>query len=198
MNPTGVIANTTADIRRILDNQIVQFGGASGHGNAAVRVASPDRSADESENQPTLNLFLFRVSPNTSWRGFGPQAGASDVPQIALDLHYLLSAHSVDEYLSESLLEVAIVTLLSEPLAKRLGDVPDRAEDGSSGVTPVRNRQGQNDVAGSGGPERLIRIEFTSLEDSVRLWTALQAKLRPSVMFRVSPVVVNGAEAGGI
>ena len=65
----------------------------------AVKV-EPHKPPTEPPDYPTINVFLYQVTPNTSMRNNDLPTRASDGtlvkrPAAALDLHYVISAYGV-------------------------------------------------------------------------------------------------------
>src|SRR5215217_2098566 len=86
------IATVTATLRRNLQAAIdVDVPGST------VGTGRPD-GTDNGVPNNGVNLFLYQVTPNLSWRNADLPTRDSDGslerrPQVALDLHYLLSFH---------------------------------------------------------------------------------------------------------
>lgn len=189
------IATCTAVLKDLLDNRIVQRDIASIVGDVIVTALPPDRIQVGSEERPQLNLFLYRVTPNTRWRGEpGGRAGMTNgASGIALDLHYLLSAYGAQDLQQEVLLGYAVQVFreaahFSEERIR--ATLAAMSQNGAAGSRIARA------VAGAAeGPAWVGNIEvvpeFQSMEDVSKLWSALQARYRPSVTYKVSMVVID-------
>jgi hypothetical protein len=87
----------SAVLRNLLDNGMVDAGPAVG--SVKVTAIAPDAiKLDDPNAGPSLNLFLYRVSPNPGWRNAvlpSMNAGGERLtnPPLALDVHYLLTAY---------------------------------------------------------------------------------------------------------
>ena len=107
------IAAVTAIIKSLLENSLIQQAVTTGIGDVVVTALPPDRIALGADERPQLNLYLYRLTPNSGWRRAGPPD--SEMPRqeqfLALDLHYLLSAYGEHDYQAEVLLGAAIQCL---------------------------------------------------------------------------------------
>jgi hypothetical protein len=171
-----VIAGVTAALKALLE------GGAAAHGlpesiRAALAVSAlpPDRvPLDGPDARPRLNLFLHRVAYDTSLRNLplrprdASMAHASRSP-LAVHLHYLVTAYGTAEMQAELLLGYAMVvlnenTVLSSELIRRAGQpfgFTDHVE-----------------------PLQLV-LHSPDGEEMSRVWSALQARCRPSLACEV-------------
>lgn len=176
MSRAFVIASVTAALKSLLE------GGADGHGLPGsigsafvVSALPPDRvPLDGSDVRPRLNLFLYRVAYDTSLRNLPlrPRDGATahaSRPGLAVHLHYLVTAYGTMELQAELLLGYAMVVLnenavLSSELIRRAGQpfgLMDHLE-----------------------PLQLVPHSPDG-EEMSRLWSALQARYRPSLACEV-------------
>jgi Pvc16 N-terminal domain len=206
MSSALAIAAVTAVMKNLLDNRLVQYGLAAGLGDVKVTALPPDRISVGEEERSQLNLFLYRVTPNTGWRlgrleaSPGQDGGPADhasppaTPPLALDLHYLLTAYGEQDFQAEILLGHAMQALLQTSVLTR-----DRirsalaAPDGSGGVAPPTRAVLTASTLADQVQEVRISPEFIGSEELSRLWSALQAHFRPSAVYKVSTVLL-GAE----
>src|SRR5258707_1334232 len=89
-----------------------------------VTAQPPDRITANGDNFNRLNLFLYRVTPNTGWTNqHFPSRSASgektDNPFLALDLHYMLSAISTEDLNAEILLGYGMQVFHEVPVLGR-------------------------------------------------------------------------------
>src|SRR2546423_8323610 len=115
------IAAVTAVLKNLLDNRLIEQGVAASLGDVSVSALPPDRIATGADERSQLNLFLYRVTPNTGWRRSSVSLGDSHNGQngrngrdgeakrappapLALDLHYLLTAYGEQDFQAEILL----------------------------------------------------------------------------------------------
>jgi hypothetical protein len=68
MSSALAIASVTAVLKSLLDNRLVEHGIAANLGDETVTALPPDRVPIGTEERSQLNLFLYRVTPNSSWR----------------------------------------------------------------------------------------------------------------------------------
>ena len=103
MSSALAIASVTAVLRDLLNNGLIDHDVSATLGNVTVSSLSPDRIDMTSQNQTSrLNLFLYQVTPNASWRNVGlPSRNGNGErisnPPLALNLHYLLTAYGALE-----------------------------------------------------------------------------------------------------
>src|SRR5688500_3743862 len=105
MSTALAIASVTAVLKSLLENRLMELGAPASVGDVTVTALPPDRITTGTDERSQLNLFLYRVSPNTRWRraesngssnGHAKKEAAGDAEPaasaptpLALDLHYL-------------------------------------------------------------------------------------------------------------
>jgi len=188
MSSALTIAAVTAILKSLLENSLIQQAVTIGMGDIAVSTLPPDRVTIEGEDRPRLNLYLYRLSPNTGWR----QAARADIQAsqqeqaMALNLHYLLSVYSERDLQAEVLLGAALDCL------QKAASLPD--EQIKSLLATLAATRSENATlkvlaqAAQSLPLKEIRVlpEFLSLEELSKLWSSLQAHARLSVTYQVS------------
>lgn len=162
--------------------------------NVAVNVKSPDQVDANTQ----INIFLYQVTPNLGWRNEClPSRNARSErltnQPLAIDLHYLISAHGSSDLFSEVLLGSAMQTLHEKPFFDRqairdLLPTPD--------ADPLRNALGNAGIADQLEQIRLTP-EYLSNEDMSKLWSALQSNYRSSATY-VATVVLMQVEKPSI
>jgi hypothetical protein len=186
------LASVTAVVKRLIENGLARRAVTSLiGGDATISSLPPDRVPSGSDEKPQLNVFLFSVSPHSALSG---KRNGSGPPPLALDLHYLISGYGAQDFQAEILLGLAIQILHEKPVVERdelrailssLSSTADRR------VVPPTSAA----LAGSDLAERTARLtitpEFLSTEDSSKLWSAMQAKYRPSVTYKVMSIPVT-------
>ena len=188
------IASVTSVIKSTLENGLVVHGAPAVVGELAVTALPPDRIPTGSDERSQLNIYLYRITPNTAWRAV-PASGAAGaearpVP-LSLDLHYLLTAYGERDYHAETLLGSAMELLHETPILTRATIVPLLAaltERGDAGASVFA------DVIQS--IDRItLSPEFLSMEDMTKLWSALQARYRLSATYQVSVLMRDASDA---
>lgn len=169
--------------------------GLSEHAVSGALAVDVDVSAmptDQVDDGAILNIFLYQVTPNLSRRNESlPSRNVHSQrltnQPLALDLHYLVSAHGSDDYFSEVLLGSAMQTLHEKPFFDRKAI---RALLPTGGGDPLIEA-----LANAGLAEQLEQLTITpdylSNEDMSRLWSALQSSYRPSVSYRITAVLIE-------
>ena len=187
------IASVTSVIKSVLENGLVMHGATAVVGELAVTAMPPDRITTGADERSQLNIYLYRITPNTAWRAISSDAtqpnGARAVPlSLSLDLHYLLTAYGERDYHAETLLGSAMELLHQTPVFTHETIAPTLAESSGSGASVFA------DVINS--IDRItLSPEFLSMEDLTKLWSALQARFRlsatyqASVLMRTAPAV---------
>ena len=179
------IASVTSVVKSMLENGLVMHGATAVVGELAVTALPPDRIGTGADERSQLNIYLYRITPNTAWRAI-PANGSADnggrtVP-LSLDLHYLLTAYGERDYHAETLLGSAMELLHETPVLTRETIAPivaTLAARGNSGMSVF------TDVIDS--IDRItLSPEFLSMEDLTKLWSALQARYRLSATYRAS------------
>lgn len=197
MSSSLTIAAVTAILKSLLENSLIQQAVTTGIGDVAVSTLPPDRVTIEGEDHPRLNLYLYRLTPNTGWR----QAARADIQTsqqeqaMALNLHYLLSVYSERDLQAEVLLGAALdclqkaASLSDEQISSLLAAL---AATRSGNATQKMLAQAAQSL-----PLKEVRVlpEFLSLEELSKLWSSLQAHARLSVTYQVS--VTLSTRSGG-
>ena len=103
------IATVTAALRQTLQTAVgVDVPGST------VTTQRPDAPAD---TDPHVNIYLYQVTPNAAWRNADlptrrTDGGLVQRPQIAIDLHYLLTFYGDEEKLEPQRLLGSVVRTL--------------------------------------------------------------------------------------
>ncbi|WP_369167167.1 Pvc16 family protein [Streptomyces sp. R28] len=155
----------------------------------AVKV-EPRKPPAEPPDQPTINVFLYQVTPNTSMRNSDLPTRASDGtlikrPAAALDLHYLISAYGDEtELVGQRLVGSVVRTLHEIPILPK--DVIEQA-----GERPY--------LVGSDLAEAVQRVRFTptvmDIDETSKLWGMLyQTPYSLSVVYQATLIFIDGRE----
>ena len=193
------IASVTAVLKDLLGNGLVAYSDITGVGDVSVSALPPDRITAGAEEHNQLNLFMYRVTPHSS---LGTEIGKRRlVPgdaqqvQLRLNLYYLLTAYGMQDFHAEILLGCAMHVLNTTPV---LSTDMIREALGSSAamkakhlMSPARAALSASDLT-SQFEQIKITPQFLSFEEMSKLWSALQARYRPSVTYEVSAVTISG------
>ncbi len=194
MTSALAIASVTYLLKDLLDNKLVRHGLTASVGDVTVTALPPDRITTGSDERSQINLFLYRITPHTAWRGAPPRDGGNGArpPALGLDLHYLITAYGERDFQAEILLGSAMQLLLETPVISRemiRTALPDGGAKRGGSLPPL-----QQTLATAGLAEQVEEIklcpEFLSTEEASRLWSALQAKYRPSAAYKASAIFI--------
>jgi hypothetical protein len=167
-----------------------------------VSAVSPDRvdfAQQSTQAKSQLNLYLYNVTQNQGWRNVGyPSRNSNgdriDNPPLAVNLHYLLSAYGMEPFHSEILLGYGMQLFHETPFLPRDAirkslAAPSLVAAGQ-GLPPFMSSLFTSELA-----EQVEQIkiwpETLSTEEISRLWTAFQAKYRPTAAYQVSVVLIE-------
>lgn len=195
MSSALAIASMTYVLKNLLDNRLIQSGVTASVGEVTVTALPPDRVTTGSDERSQINLFLYRVTPRTTWRGprigIGESPPADARPSLALDLHYLVTAYGERDFQAEILLGCVMQLLMDTPVLTR-----EVIRGALAADAPGTSGTAHELFAASGLADQDAEItvvpEFLSTEEVSKLWSALQAKYRPSAAYKVSAIVVDG------
>ncbi|HEB77906.1 MAG TPA: DUF4255 domain-containing protein [Methylothermaceae bacterium] len=179
------IATVTAALRNLLQSAVqAELPGAG------VTTLRPDKSGEEEAN-PTLNLYLYQVTPNSAWRNEDlPTRDSANrlvqKPRAALDLHYLLSFYGKEgELIPQRLLGIVVRTLHARPVLRR------------KAIEAVV--RGTSYLANSDLAREVETIKFTplplNLEELSKLWSVFfQTPYVLSVAYQAGVVFIESEE----
>jgi hypothetical protein len=197
MSSALAIAAVSASLKDLLNNGFINHD-LSTIGSFTVTAQPPDRITTGQAEPNQLNLFLYQVTANAGWRNAGMPSRDSrgariSNPPLALDLHYLLTAYGASDLNAEVLLGYAMQLLHENPVLTRqqlrtaLG--PQPPVDGQLLSGPFKNLSAV-DLADQ---IELLKITpvYLGTEDLSKLWTAMQARYRPSMAYLVSVVLIQ-------
>jgi hypothetical protein len=185
MSNALAIAHVTQALALLIENNVgPEFG-------EAVKVEPRKPPADPQLEQPTVSVFLYQVTPNTSQRNNDLPTRAADGtlvkrPAAALDLHYLISAYGDErELVGQRLIGSVVRTLHEIPILPK--DVVEQA-----GERPY--------LAGSDLVEAAQRVRFTptvmDVDETSKLWGMLyQTPYALSVVYQAALVLIDGRES---
>ncbi|MEH0422085.1 DUF4255 domain-containing protein [Streptomyces sp. B21-083] len=184
MSNALAIAHVTQALAVLIENNLgPEF-------DAAVTVETR-KPPTEPSGEPTIHVFLYQVTPNTSQRNNDLPTRAADGtlvkrPAAALDLHFLISAYGEEnELVGQRLIGMVVRTLHEIPILPK--DVIEQA-----GEKPY--------LAGSDLLESAQRVRFTptvmDVDETSKLWGMLyQTPYSLSVVYQAALVLVDGRAA---
>lgn len=201
MSNALAIAGVTAVLRDLLDDGMIdhQVTDALGHG-VTVSTLAPDEIALGTDQQPRLNIFLYQVTPNASWRNVGyPSLDATgnqiSNPPLALDLHYMLTAYGVADLDAEVLLGYATLLFHETPVLPRdairrsLDPPPSQAV--SATILPTIYQSLRASDLANQVEQIKITPQVMNTEELSKLWTALQSHYRPTATYLATVVLIQ-------
>jgi hypothetical protein len=197
MSNALALASVTAVLRNLLQNALIdQAVSAPLGGPVPVSALPPDRIKTGEPEVVQLNLFLYHVAPNPGWRNVAlpshdPRGQRLTNPPLALDLYYLLTAYSREDFEAEILLGYAMQVLHETPVLARdaiRSSLNPPAPGG--GLAPAVAALAESDLAEQVELIKLIP-QSLSTEEIYRLWGAFQTHYRPSVAYHASVVLIE-------
>jgi hypothetical protein len=195
-NPLAVAA-VTAALKDLLNDGLLNHD-LSSIGSFSVTALPPDRVTTGQNESNQLNLFLYQVTPNLGWRNAAlPSRDNSGAPitnaPLALDLHYMVTAYGSQDFNAEVLLGYAMHLLHETPMLKR-----QQLRTVLGGISPVDGTIlpspfGSMSAADLADQIELLKIApvYLNTEDLSKLWTAMQARYRPTIAYVVSVVLIQ-------
>lgn len=163
---------------------------------ATVTTVRPE-SKDSGVPDPAINVYLYQVVPNPAWRNADLPARRGDgtmiqVPQAALDLHYLLTFYGNEAELEpQRLLGSATSVLHAQPILTR--------KMIRAALSTVTAGHGDHYLVNSDLAEQIETVKFMplplDLEELSKLWTVFfQTPYALSVTYRGSVVLIEARE----
>lgn len=201
MSSALAIASVTAVLKHLLGNVLVQQLAITGMGDVTVSALPPDRVLSNSgtEERSQLNLYLYRLTPNSGWRHLGAltasQAKAAAEQEhlpLVLDLHYLLTAYGERDLQAEVLLGYAIQFFYETTVLTRETIRSTLASLGAGNGSHAEVMALASSTLGEQVEQIIIRPEFLNTEEMSRLWSGFQARARLSATYEVSVVLIEG------
>lgn len=200
MSNALAIASVTAVLKDLLNNRLIDHDLTASVGEITVSTLPPDRiDALEAEKKSRLNLFMYQVTPNIGWRNVGlPSRNGNGErisnPPLALDLHYLLTAYGAEELHAEILLGYGMQLLHETSIltrgAIRKSLTPPSPVIGNATLPPELQALFTSELS-----EQVEQIKISpsalSTEEISRMWSAFQARYRPTAVYQVSVVLIE-------
>ncbi|MGB3656141.1 MAG: DUF4255 domain-containing protein [Rivularia sp. (in: cyanobacteria)] len=193
------IAAVTATIKNLLENGLVSDAIAASVGDVLVSAIPPDKIQVGTDERAQINLFLYHVTQNRNVDWISRTSDNKDNPRstnppLALDLHYLLTAYGPKDFQSEILLGYAMQLLHSSPIIK-FEVIESALKNSSQTSTSSVFSQALAGISVSDLARQIGQIkvspEFLSMEDTSKIWSALQTNYRPSATYNASMVLIE-------
>ncbi|WP_407333987.1 DUF4255 domain-containing protein [Enterovibrio sp. 27052020O] len=203
MSSALAIAGVTQLLRDLLNDGLVDHDVAAVvNTNVPVHALAPDQMlAQEDNNAPALNVFLYHTEVNAAWANQclptrNPEGERVNNTPLPLDLYYLVSAYGTADLHGDVLLGYAMQILHEHPgftrteIQTALNPSPAIA----AGLPPLLQALADTGLADQAEALRIAPHQMPMAEKS-GLWSALQSQYRPSMAYRVSTVLIE-AEHG--
>jgi len=204
MSSPLAIAAVTAALKDLLNDGLLNHD-LSSVGSFSVTALPPDRISTGQTEPNQLNLFLYQVTPNIGWRNVGlPSRDRNGVrlsaAPLALDLHYLLTAYGSQDLNAEILLGYAMQLLHETPILTRaqLRTVLGAPSPVNGAIDGLPSPFGPLTAIDLADQIELIKITpvFLGTEDLSKMWTAMQARYRPTMAYMASVVLIEVPTTG--
>lgn len=203
MSTALAIASVTQVLKDLLNNGLIDHDitDATG-GNVTVTSLPPDKIDTSSSEQTQLNLFMYHVTPNAGWRNVGyPSLNSNGDrvtnPPLAVDLHYLLTAYGSNDLHTEILLGYGMQLFHENPVLVR--DAIRRSLALPSLFTGDGLPTNLEALSTSKLADQVEQIKLTpeimNAEELSKLWTAFQAKYRPTAAYMATVVLIESTKS---
>jgi hypothetical protein len=193
------IASVTAVLKDLLNDGVINHQLSGVVGEVTVSALPPDRVLVNGQPETSrINLFLYQVTPNPGWRNVSLPSRDSDGarvgnPPLGLDLHYLVTTYGASEFHAEILLGYALQLLHETPVLTR--DAIKRTLAPASPVTGSILPPPLDTLAASELGDQVEQIRLTpqmmSIEETSKLWSAIQSHYRPTAAYQASVVLIE-------
>jgi hypothetical protein len=192
-------ASVTAVLKDLLNDGLVNSDLSSIVGTVKVSALPPDRIATGAEEPSQLNVFLYQVMANPGWRNAdlpSRSAGGDQRltnPPLAVDLHYLLTAYGAQDLDAEVLLGYAMQLMHETPVLTRAA-----IRKTFSVSSPVSDKLMPAAVTDRNPADIADQLElcritprYLTTDELSKLWSAMQARYRPTMAYTVSVVLMQ-------
>jgi hypothetical protein len=195
------IASVTFVLVDLLNNGLIDRDISASIGDVVVSALAPDKiDSAQTPGQSQLNLFLYNVTQNQGWRNVGyPSRDAAgdriNNPPLAVDLHYLLTAYGAEQFHAEILLGYGMQLFHETPVLARSAilkslSAPTQVTQSSPALPTGMLNLFTSELADQVEQIKIWPQTLTTEEIS-RLWTAFQAKYRPTAAYQASVVLIQ-------
>lgn len=193
MSSALAIAAVTAVLKNRLIN-IMNSAEVTGAVGGTVEVSTQPIDLIDVKDK-LINLFMYHVTSNMGWRNASLPSHDSNGnrisnPPLAIDLHYLLTAYNTDNYIAEIMLGYAMQLLHEAPVLAR-----EEIRKVLAPPPPPPPPEFPLALGASNLADQVEQIKISpqsmNIEEMSKLWTAFQAKYRPSAAYHVSVVLIE-------
>jgi len=214
MSSALAIAAVTYVLKEVLQTRLTNNAWPHRHNLSAlgmpdVTVLPPHRLAQATTKENRLNLFLYRVTLNAGRSNTGlpvqyangqriePTLNATGErigsAPLALDLYYLLTAYSQEDYISEALLGIGMQVFHEFPGLGRK-TIENVLEGPLDKETEIRKLLAASNLDDPRVEQLHISPHALSTEEMSRLWSTFQAPYWPTVAYQVSLVLIEAQQ----
>jgi hypothetical protein len=194
MGTFEAIGGVSATLRTLLRDRMELPGGVSLN-SLRVSISTPQAESEDSDREPRVNLFLYRVSEHAALknqeipgRGAG---GGYGRPPLSLELHYLLTTYGSTSTIDEEIGDETLGHFLLGSAMRVLHDTPVVGERlVTTRVVPLGQPILHASLVAEFEQVKLT-LDPLSLEDITKVWTALTRPYRLSAAYRVSVVQIE-------
>lgn len=201
MSGTLAIAAVSAVLKYLLLTSQADFNVSGVVNNMQITALPPDLVGDD---KASINIFLNRATPNPGWSLLDHPSRDSrgervTNPYLALDLHYLITAHATQDFEGEVMLGYAMHLLHENPVLGRQ-TIRDALRLSTTTLPNPLVTAGMAEAllatfSAADLAEQFEQIKITpynmSSEDASRLWNSLQTHYRPTAAYTVSVVLIR-------
>ncbi|NVH74220.1 DUF4255 domain-containing protein [Paraburkholderia sp. JPY432] len=197
MSSPLAVAAVSAVLKDLLNDGLINNDLAA-IGSFSVSCLPPDRVVTGDTEPNRLNLFMYQVTPNQGWAnvGLASRTASGELasnPPLALDLHYLLTAYGQVDLNAEILLGYAMELLHVTPILTRAAIRASLSPLSTVNVALIpKDPDGRTALDLADQIEAMkITPKYLSADELSRMWTAMQARYRPSMAYQVSTVLIQ-------
>ena len=205
MSGTLAIAAVSAVLKYLLLNSLTAYNVTGAVGNdLKISAVAPDLVPDD---ETRINIFFYRTTPNTGWvqRDMPSRDSRGERvtnPYLALDLHYLITAHGTQDFEGEIMLGYVMQILHENPILPRQL-IRDALRPSAPGLpNPLVNAETTEGMLASMAAAELadqieqikITPSYWSPEDASHVWTALQTQYRPAAAYLITVVLIRSRQ----
>lgn len=194
------LAAVTAVLKDLLNEGLINNDLAP-VGTFSVTALPPDRITTGETEDNRLNLFLYQVTANQGWRNSdlaSHSAGGERIanPPLALDLHYMLTAYGQTDLNAEILLGYAMEILHETRVLSRGAIRRSLSPNNPININLIPADSQGRTAADLADQVEAIKItpHYLSADELSRMWTAMQARYRPTVAYQVSTVLIQSVK----